>query len=300
MSELLKVDSICAYNEWAGVETLNPLISFIDFSAVKPLRHARKLYGFYAIFLKDQKCGELRYGRQFYDYQEGTLIFVSPGQVFGADDDGEVFQPTGYLLMFHPDLLRGSILGHCMKQYSFFSYEVNEALHLSKEERQIIMDCIHKLQYELKHPVDRFSKSLIIDSIKTVLDYCTRFYDRQFVTRENSNKDILVRFEKLLDDYFASGMAEQKGLPTVQYCAEELRLSANYFSDLLRKETGVTALRYIHDKVVDMAKTRLVSTSSTVSEIAFSLGFQYSQHFTRMFKKEVGCTPNEYRLQINR
>lgn len=298
MNELIKADSICAYNEWAGVITQNPLVGFIDFSTVKPLRHARKLYGLYAIFLKDVKCGELRYGRQYYDYQDGTLIFVAPGQVFGADDDGEMFQPTGYLLLFHPDLLRDTPLGRLMKEYTFFSYETNEALHLSNEERQIIMDCFHKIQYELQHPVDKHSKALIVDSIKMFLDYCTRFYDRQFITRDNVNKDVLIRFEHLLEDYFSKGMAEKIGLPTVQYCADELHLSANYLSDLLRKETGSTALRYIHDKVVDIAKTLIVTTNKTISEIAYQLGFQYPQHFTRLFKKEVGCTPNEYRLQV--
>lgn len=299
MSELIKADNICIYNEWAGVETKHPLVNLIDFSTVKPLRHARKLYGFYAIFLKDVKCGELRYGRQYYDYQDGTLIFVAPGQVFGAEDNGEVFQPTGYLLMFHPDLLRNTPLGkQMMKDYTFFSYETNEALHLSNEERRVIMDCLHKIQYELQHPIDKHSKGLIVDSIKMFLDYCTRFYDRQFITRDNVNKDVLVRFEALLEDYFMQGRAEKTGLPTVQYIANELNLSANYLSDLLRKETGSTALRYIHDKVIDVAKTKIVSTDKTISEIAYSLGFQYPQHFTRLFKKEVGCTPNEYRLQV--
>ena len=297
MNELIKADNICIYNEWAGVVTQHPLVGFIDFSTVKPLRHARKLYGLYAIFLKDVKCGELRYGRQYYDYQDGTLIFVAPGQVFGADDDGEVFQPTGYLLLFHPDLLRNTPLGRLMKEYTFFSYETNEALHLSNEERQIIMDCFHKIQYELQHPVDKHSKALIVDSIKMFLDYCTRFYDRQFITRDNVNKDALMRFERLLEDYFSKGMAERIGLPTVQYCADELHLSANYLSDLLRKETETTALRYIHDKVIELAKTQIIATNKTISEIAYQLGFQYPQHFTRLFKKEVGCTPNEYRLQ---
>ena len=299
MGELIKADNICIYNEWAGVETKHPLVSFIDFSTVKPLRHARKLYGFYAVFLKDVKCGELRYGRQYYDYQDGTLIFVAPGQVFGADDDGEVFQPTGYLLMFHPDLLRNTPLGKLMmKDYTFFSYETNEALHLSNEERQVVMDCFRKIQYELQHPIDKHSKGLIVDSIKMFLDYCTRFYDRQFITRGNVNKDILVRFETLLEDYFMNGRAEKIGLPTVQYLANELNMSANYLSDLLKKDTGHTALNYIHNKVIDVAKTQIVSTNKSISEIAYLLGFQYPQHFTRLFKREVGCTPNEYRLQV--
>ncbi len=297
MNELIKVDNISAYNKWAGIATQNPLVGFIDFSTVKPLRHARKFYSMYAIFLKDMKCGELRYGRQYYDYQDGTLIFVAPGQVFGADDNNEVFQPTGYLLLFHPDLLKNTPLSRLINDYTFFSYETNEALHLNKEERQNIMDCFHRIQDELQHPLDKHTNTLIVDSIKMFLDYCTRFYDRQFTIRDKLNKDVLVRFERLLDDFFSKGMAEKKGFPTVQYCADELHLSANYLSDLLRKETDTTALGYIHCKIVDIAKTQLVSTYKTISEIAYELGFQYPQHFTRLFKKKVGCTPNEYRKQ---
>lgn len=211
MSKLFKANTIYDYDEWAGLETRHPLVGFIDFSTVKPLRHTRKYYGFYAVFLKDTKCGELRYGRQYYDYQDGTLIFVAPGQTFGAEDDGTLFQPTGYLLMFHPGLLRNTPLGRLMKEYTFFSYETNEALHLSTEERQIIMDCFHKIQYELSRAIDNHSKVLIVDGIKMFLDYCTRFYDRQFATRDNVNKDVLVRFEQLLDDYYLAGKAERIG-----------------------------------------------------------------------------------------
>jgi len=299
MSELFKANNINLYNDWAGVEIQNPLVGFIDFSTVKPLRHVRKVYGFYAVFLKDQKCGEVRYGRRYYDYQNGTLIFIAPGQVFGAEDDGMEFQPEGYLLMFHPDLLRNTPLGRMMDEYSFFSYEINEALHISTVERQIIMDCFKKIQYELNHPIDRHSKNLITDNIKTFLDYCTRFYDRQFITRDNHNHDVLTRFERLINDYFNDGTAKQIGLPTVQYCADKLCLSPNYFSDLLKKETGITALRFIHNKAIEIAKTELASTEYTINEIAYNLGFQYPQHFTRLFKKEVGCTPNEYRIQLS-
>lgn len=299
MGELFKANNINLYNDWAGVETQNPLVGFIDFSTVKPLRHVRKVYGFYAVFLKDQKCGEVRYGRKYYDYQNRTLIFVAPGQVFGAEDDGMEFQPEGYLLMFHPDLLRNTPLGRMMGEYSFFSYEINEALHISTVERQIIMDCFNKIQYELNHPIDRHSKNLITDNIKTFLDYCTRFYDRQFITRDNHNHDVLTRFERLINDYFNDGTAKQIGLPTVQFCADKLSLSPNYFSDLLKKETGFTPLRFIHNKAIEIAKTELASTEYTINEIAYNLGFQYPQHFTRLFKKEVGCTPNEYRIQLS-
>lgn len=299
MGNIIRTDTVHSYNQWAGVETQNPLVGFIDFSKVKPLRHARKLYGFYAVFLKDQKCGELRYGRQYYDYQDGTLIFVAPGQAFGAEDDGEVFQPTGYILMFHPDLLLNTPLARMMKDYTYFSYETNEALHISEQERRIVMDCFAKIQYELQYPVDNFSKTLITDSIKTFLDYCSRFYSRQFITRDNVNRDILTRFEKMLDEYFHSDKPMTLGLPNVQYCADMLHLSPNYLSDLLRKEAGNTALGYIHNKLLDIAKTEIVATDKTISEVAYALGFQYPQHFIRLFKREVGCTPNEYRVQFN-
>lgn len=280
-----------------GLKDKHPLVSVVEYADVSPVRSSLNNHEVYALFMLRYIDVELKYGCGKYDYQDGTLIFVAPGQTFGAEDDGEVFQPTGYLLMFHPDLFRNTPLGKVMKDYTFFSYETNEALHLSTEERQIIMDCFHKIQYELSHAIDRYSKALIVDSIKMFLDYCTRFYDRQFVTRDNVNKDLLTRFEQLLDEYYASGKAEQIGLPTVQYCADALHLSYNYFSDLIRKETGVTASGHIRNKVLDIAKTQLVSTDKTISEIAYRLGFQYSQHFTRLFKKKVRCTPNKYRMQ---
>ena len=219
--------------------------------------------------------------------------------MFGAEDDGMQFQPDGYLLMFHPDLLRNTPLGRIMREYSFFSYETNEALHLSVEERQIIMDCFHKIQYELNHPIHRHSKNLITDSIKTSLITAhvsmTASSSHATTKTETSSQD----FERLLDEYFHDGAAKRIGLPTVQYCADKLCLSPNYFSDLLKKETGSTALHFIHDKSIEIAKTELASTDDTVNEIAYNLGFQYPQHFTRLFRKEVGYTPNEYRAQVS-
>lgn len=280
-----------------GVETLHPLVGMIDFSTVKPIRHTRKLYGFYAVFLKDV-CGEIKYGRSHYDYQDGTMLFVAPGQAMGVVDDSEFFQPTGHLLMFHPDLLHGTPLGKIMKEYTFFSYESNEALHLSEQELTVIMNSFNQICSELKHPIDKHSKALLVDNIKLLLDYCTRFYDRQFITRETVNKDVLVRFEKLLNEYFSSDKPERNGVPTVQYCADELNLSANYLGDLIRKEIGTTALKIIHAKVMEEAKYLISTTDRNISEIAYGLGFQYSQHFARFFKQNTGCTPNEYRSQI--
>ena len=298
MATLMRADTIEDYNRWAGVETLNPLVSIIDFSKTCKMRHARKLYGIYAIFLKDAQCGELRYGCQTYDYREGSVLFVAPGQAFGAEDDGTEFQPDGLVLTFHPDLLRGTPLARAIKDYTFFNYDANEALQLSAEERQLIEGCFQSIGYELRHAIDRHSRQLIVDAVKMLLDYCTRFYDRQFITRENQNHDILVRLESVLTDYFSGNRPMREGLPNVQMLADAVHLSPNYLSDMMRKETGITVLNYIHQHVIDRAKTELTATDKTISEISYLLGFQYSQHFTRLFKNKVGMTPNEYRLQI--
>ena len=254
--------------------------------------------GFYCVFLKEIKCGNLIYGRQYYDYQAGTVVCLAPGQVIGVEDNGEVFQPKGWALVFHPDLIRGTSLGRIMREYRFFSYESNEALHLSDRERAIFMDCLLKIQDEIQHDIDRMSRRIITKGIEMLLDYCLRFYERQFITRENVNSDILTRFEDLLDNYFADEeTVHRKGLPSVKYCATQLCLSPNYFGDLIKKETGVTAQDYIQTKIMNIAKERILDPTKSISQISYDLGFQYPQHFTRMFKKSVGQTPSEYRTQ---
>ena len=236
------------------------------------------------------------YGRSTYDYQEGTLVFVAPGQVAGIDDDGETLNPQGWVLAFHPDLLRGTSLGRKMKDYSFFSYEANEALHMSERERQIIFNCFIEIQEELERAIDKHSKDIIASTIELLLNHCQRFYDRQFITRENINKDILVRFENLLSDYFESDQPQTVGLPSVQYAADRLHLSPNYFGDLIKKETGKSAQESIQLFVIEKAKERLYDENKTVSEVAYELGFKYPHHLSRLFKKVVGMTPNEYRM----
>ena len=298
MNSFFDAKDIMAYNDWVGADTQNPLVGLIDFSKVTPLHHVGMLYGFYAVFLGVGKCGKIRYGMNDYNYQKGDLMFVAPGQVFGADDDGAAFQPSGFLLMFHPDLVRSTPLENVMSKYPYFSYGMNDAFHISREERLIVMDCFRRIGYELRHPTDEHSWELIIDGIKTLLDYCSRFFTHQLMTGEKQESDILVKFERLLDDYFHSGTAKMNGLLTVQHCADEFRMSPTHFSDMLKKETGRTASYFIHAKVMDLAKTALISSQHTVNEIAYSLGFQYSQHFTRWFKNNVGCTPGEYRTYI--
>lgn len=295
MSEIMIIDTVQQYNDYFGVETCHPLVSVIEGNRAKPLRFCRKLYNVYAILLKDTNCGNLKYGQSIYDYQQGAMLFIAPGQVMGSEDDGQLHQPEGWVLAFHPEFLRGTPLARMIKDYSYFSYNANEALHLSVQERRTIIECMEKIRIELQHPIDKHSKSLIGDNIKLLLDYCIRFYDRQFITRDNANHDILSRFEKLLEDYFISDKATECGMPSVQYCADKLCLSANYFGDLLKRETGLSALKHIQQKTLGVAKERMFNTSKSISEISYELGFPYPQHFSRWFKKMAGCTPIEYR-----
>ncbi len=295
MKKIEHFEHVFEYNDLLGVETLHPLVSVVDFSTAGPIRHMRHTFGFYALFLKDVKCGNMIYGRQYYDYQEGTIVAIAPGQVAGVEDNGETFQPKGWALVFHPDLIRGTALGRNMDRYTFFSYEANEALHLSEQERGIVLDCLHKIRTETEHAVDKHTQRLITANIELLLDYCVRFYERQFLTRSHVNNDLLIRFERLLADYFASDLPQREGLPSVKYCAGQLHLSANYFGDLIKKETGRTAQEHIQLKLIDIAKERIFDARKSVSEIAYELGFKYPQHFTRLFKKMTGLTPKEYR-----
>lgn len=296
MENITRIDTISQFNTLNNHETLHPLVSIVDLSKADKRQHGRINYGFYTVYLKEIKCGDLKYGCNYYDYEEGTLVFVGPGQVIGVESSGEYFQPRGQALVFHPDLLRGTSLGRHIGDYTFFSYDVHEALHLSESERKVITDCLAKIKFELEHAIDKHSKTLIVSNIELFLNYCVRFYDRQFITRDNAHKGILQRFEGLLNDYFASDKPQTIGLPSVAYCAGQLNLSANYFGDLVKKETGKPAQEYIQLKLMDMAKERIFDTSKSVSEIAYELGFKYPQHFSRLFKQRVGYTPNEYRM----
>ncbi|WP_436414000.1 helix-turn-helix domain-containing protein [Petrimonas sp.] len=300
MEEIINVEHTYEYEKAMQVETLHPLISVIDFSKAPKIGEHEPFdkkfrYGFYAVFLKDVKCGDLKYGKNTYDYQEGTLVFMAPGQIVGISSDGKPRQMQGWALLFHPDLLPGTSLGRNMKDYSFFSYETNEALHLSEQERQTIIDCLRKIQIELDHAIDKHSKMLIVSNIELLLNYCVRFYDRQFITRSDPNKGILSRFEGLLNTYFQSEKPQIAGLPSVRYCADKLNLSANYFGDLIKKETGQSAQDYIQQKLMEVAKEKMHDANKTVSEVAYELGFKYPQHFTRLFKQKTGHSPMYYR-----
>lgn len=295
MGDIIQLNSVQDYNELLGVETLHPLVSVVDMSQLEVIRHSRKNFGFYCIFLKQLDCGPLLYGRNQYDYREGTLVFVAPGQVAGINDNGETRNPHGWILMFHPDLLRGTPLDRQMKEYTFFSYESNEALHMSERERQIVINCFKEIREELEHAIDKHSKQIVAANIEVLLNHCVRFYDRQFITREIVNHDLLSRFENLLDNYFNSDKPQQFGLPSVAWCSGELYLSANYFGDLIKKETGKSAQEYIQLVTIERAKKLLTEGNQSISEIAYILGFKYPHHLSRLFKKVTGMAPNQYR-----
>src|SRR5215210_3820239 len=298
MNEIVKIESVAQYNAMRGAQTLHPLITVLDLSTVKPMPAQTFNFGLYAVYLKELECGELKYGRNHYDYQEGTLVFIGPGQVLGVQPKVTTFEAKGWALLFHPDLIKGAPLGKHIQDYSFFSYDVNEALHISAQERQVVLECFRKIEFELKHSIDKHSKKLIVSNIELFLNYCVRYYDRQFITRDHINIGVVERFDTLLQEYFESEKPQHLGIPSVSFFATALNLSAKYFGDLIKKETGKTAQEYIQAKLIDAAKEKIFVPNKTVSEIAYELGFKYQQHFTRLFK-QVGYTPNEYRTSLN-
>jgi AraC family transcriptional regulator, transcriptional activator of pobA len=299
MGEILKFETIAQYNEYNNHPTLHPLVTVIDYSKAAPRTLRKSYFGFYMILLKDVHCGDLKYGKNTYDYQEGTLVFIAPGQVVGVDTPNDQYQPKGHGVIFHSDIIKGTSLGRHIEDYTFFSYNMSEALHISERERQLVLDCFSKIKYELEHAVDKHSKTLISANIELLLNYCVRFYDRQFITRDNVHKGILERFEALLNNFFGSDRPQTVGLPSVAWCANQLNLSPNYFGDLIKKETGKSAHEYITLKVIDVAKEKIFDANKSLSEIAYELGFKYPNHFTRLFKQHVGITPLEYRASSN-
>ncbi len=296
MNGIRRFNSIDEYNKVMGVETRHPLVTVIDFSKVNFTSEypAGNSFNCYTVFLKDLKCGDMKYGRNYYDYQEGTLVFLAPNQIVRIENRTP-HQPKGWALMFHPDLIRGTSLARAMKDYTFFSYEVFEALHLSEQERQLVVECLRNIEAELNRMIDNHTQRLIASNIELFLNYCTRFYERQFITRRHVNSDLLSRFETLLNDYFSSNLPQTQGLPSVKYCAEKLNLSANYLGDMLKKETGKSTQEHVQLRLIEVAKEKLFEKQKTVGQIAYELGFDYPQYFSRLFKKCTGVTPNAYR-----
>lgn len=293
MSKILKVRNVNDYGSYLDCSAKHPLVYVVDYAEVSPIRHSLNNYSVYALFLRDDADVDLDYGCGKYDYNKGTLLCVAPGQVGGKEDNGELVSITGWALLFHPDLLHGFPLEKRIKEYSFFDYRVNEALHMTDEEHNILVSLMRQIQDELSKESDGVQNTILVGYIELMLNFCQRFYNRQFLTRKIENSDILVRFERLLRDYFEKNMQFTFGLPTVQYCADKLCLSPNYFGDVIKKTIGETASNHIRQFVIQLAKNELAA-GKTISQVSDSLGFEYSQHFSRMFKKQEGITPSEY------
>lgn len=299
MENEIFIDTIETYNNIWGLETRHPLVAVVDLNGLSPTAEPAEVtyhYGIYSLWLKQTYCGDITYGRLPYDYQEGTVTSFAPGQTIHVKHAPD-YVPSAVGLLFHPDMIHGTSLGRDIRQYSFFDYSSREALHLSENEKAIFRDCLDKIRQETERPADSHSRKLICRNIELLLDYCMRFYDRQFITRSEVNSDILTRFERLLDAYFDTDMQRQEGLPSVKYFADKVFLSPNYFGDVIRKLTGMTASEHIQNKVIDRVKEQLLSSDKTASQIAYELGFQYPQHLSRMFKRITGLTPNEFRQQ---
>ena len=299
MKELINVKSISQAHEIFGLNRpKHPLVSVykhkdIDINSIpKGVRFSLDLYH---IIFKVGHSGSLQYGRNSYDFQDGTIIFTAPGQVITSGGLENYNKPQGWSLLFHPDLIRKSELGENIKKYSFFSYDVHEALHVSEDEKQNIAELAKKIVKEYTQNIDKHSQNLIVSNIQLMPDYCTRYYDRQFYIRTNLNKDIVSKFEQLINNYFISDKPLEMGIPTVTYFGRELNMSPKYLSDMLKKETGKNAQEHIHYYLVENAKTRLLGTTEPISQIAFSLGFEYPQHFSKIFKSKTGMSPGEYR-----
>lgn len=293
----IKLDSIDAYNKLYGMRTLHPLVSVIDLkTATKPVNHIRMEYGVYALFLKNGAKCSIKYGRRKYDYQEGTVVSFSPGQVIDVQMEEDEFAPDVIGLMFHPDLIYGTPLAEKISEFRFFDYSEMESLHLSEDERAKFIYCLDMIGQELNHPVDTHSAALLSANIQVLLEYMDRFYDRQFITRHKVNSDIVAQFHRELKMYYKEGTVHT--VPTVAYFADIANLSQGYFSDLVRKELGLTPKEIITRHIVAHAKQLLVKTSDDISQIAYNLGFDYPAHFTRIFKRVTGKNPTQFRVEI--
>ena len=293
--DIITADTIQQYNQFFGVKTMHPQIGIIYFDRSENQPTHKMTFGFYALYLVKTVGITMDYGKTKYDFDDGTMICLAPGQTIGVHRMPGGPVPVAIGLMFHPDLLHGTALAKKMKQFTFFSYTSNEALHLSSDECAVIQNYMDSINRELEHPADKFSRQLFVSNIEVLLNYCMRFYERQFATRKDLNNDVLARFEQLLDEYWDSGEAKIHGLPTVKYFADKICLSPNYFGDLIKAATGKSTQERIQSKIIEMSKEAILNPRLNIKQIADMLGFQYPQHFLRFFKKRAGCTPKEYK-----
>jgi AraC-like DNA-binding protein len=295
-----KFNSISDLHRMLGLpKPLHPLVSLVDNTRIavdKDKLPAAFLFNFYKISFKKNLSGKIRYGQGYYDFDEGGLVFTAPNQVLATTDDTEY---QGYTLLIHPDFIRNYPLGKNIKNFGFFSYSANEALHLSDKEKAVIMNIYRNIDDELQSSIDDFSQDVIISQIELILNYSNRFYKRQFITRKAVSNDLLEKLDNLLNDYFNSESALMKGLPTVQYLAEQLTVSPRYLSDMLRSLTGQNAQQHIHDKLIEKAKEILSTGNLSVAEIAYQLGFEHPQSFNKLFKRKTNLSPLEFRQSFN-
>ena len=299
MADIYRIKSISEVHQMFGLDKpKHPLITIIrkwpqidfDFGNVKLTSEL------YLLSMKGKMKGTtFQYGKNSYDFDDGTLVFLAPNQVASFEDPIEELDDSGWTILFHPDLIRKSELGKAIRNYSFFNYETNEALHLSDKEKKSLFELVKKIDLELNQNIDKHSQEIIIQNLESILKYSNRYYDRQFYTRTNLNKDFVSKFEQYLQSYFSSSDLSEMGIPSVKQCGEAMNMSGSYLSDLLKIETGSSAKDHIHSYLIEKAKTTLLNSNSTISEIAFGLGFEYPQHFSKLFKGKVGFSPSAYR-----
>lgn len=287
-------NTVQEFNDYYGLETLHPLVSVVRFNKPAKVEEAMYHYGLYALFLKENKGCKLSYGRTEYDFDEMTVTSFAPGQVIHVEPNPEVIIPKWTAIVFHPDLLNRTSLGKNISRYEFFDYTSNEALHLSVAEIEIFRGVLSMIQQELNRSIDKHSKELIVNNIELLLNYCLRFYDRQFITREEINHSVVKKFTALLDQYIAN-QAQQEGFPSVAYFADKCCYSPKYFGELVKTETGRTAKDFISDRMLSVAKQLLNDESLSIKTVSQQLGFEYPQHFVRFFKAKTGQTPSDYR-----
>ena len=295
------VNSISELHKMMGLpKPLHPLVSLInmgDASRSKQTEPVNFIFNFYGISLKKNVNGKLKYGQNYYDFDEGVLAMTAPKQVLSISN-ADNYEVTGWWLVFHPDFIRNYPLAKTINSYGYFSYAVNEALHLSDREEQMLENIMHSIEQESQTSIDQFSQDVMIAHLDLLLNYCNRFYNRQFLTRKAASNDLLVKFEKLLDTYFENDIT-QLGIPSVQYLSQDLNVSAHYLSDMLRSLTGQSTQQHIHEKLIEKAKEKLTTSKLSVSEIAFQLGFEHPQSFSKLFKSKVEMSPLEFRASFN-
>jgi len=304
-NQLFHFHSITEYHRAAGLpKPAHPLISLVNMDDLnRPLAEGSfsLIYDFYSISMKRVKNAKFKYGHQASDFDEGVLFFMSPGQVFGMEieKNNVLHRPEGWMILIHPDFLWNTTLAKTIKQYEFFSYSVYEALYLSDKEETMLTTIAQNIEQEYHSNIDRFSQNVIIAQLELLLTYSERFYQRQFITRKIVNHEILTKLEDLLNNYFNSGTLVQKGLPSVTYIAESLNISPGYLSSLLKSLTGQNTQQHLHNKLIELAKEKLSTTHLTVSEIAYGLGFEHLQSFSKLFKSKTNLSPLEFRHSFN-